>query len=279
LWYWARRRFTLPGLCVAADSSLAGGVGTDIENTVTYQIFALLLAFLILSFALQPVLPRKIFRDTFLPRFGTAGQPLHYRVLVKNLTAQNQKGPDAAGRPRRPAPAVSGMARGATRRKPPRASVSNHRTARISPFKLVNLKEAEVPPMLPGGETEVRVELTPLRRGILRFNGVTLARPDPLGLFRSFVKVSAANRFDSAETTLASTHRAARHDALSGRRRGAGGERRAQRGIRRAARLSSRRPDAAHPLAELGQDRQTHREGIRGRIFCAARAGAGHVHG
>jgi uncharacterized protein (DUF58 family) len=55
----------------------------------------------------------------------------------------------------------------------------------------VNLKEAEVPPMSPGAETEVRVALTPLRRGILRFNGVTLARPDPVGLFRSFVKVSA----------------------------------------------------------------------------------------
>jgi uncharacterized protein (DUF58 family) len=62
---------------------------------------------------------------------------------------------------------------------------------RTSPFRLVNLKEAEVPPLLPGGETEVRVELTPLRRGILRFNGVTLARPDPLGLFRSFAKTPA----------------------------------------------------------------------------------------
>ena len=35
------------------------------------------------------------------------------------------------------------------------------------------------------------MELLPLRRGILRFTGVTLARPDPLGLFRSFVKVPA----------------------------------------------------------------------------------------
>jgi uncharacterized protein (DUF58 family) len=33
---------------------------------------------------------------------------------------------------------------------------------------------------------EVTTELTPLRRGIVRFDGVTLARPDPFGLFRSF---------------------------------------------------------------------------------------------
>ena len=45
---------------------------------------------------------------------------------------------------------------------------------------------------LQGGETEVPVELTPLRRGFLRFNGVTLARPDPFGLFRSFVRTSVA---------------------------------------------------------------------------------------
>ena len=62
---------------------------------------------------------------------------------------------------------------------------------RGNPFKLATVKEADVPPLPPGGEAEVRVEILPVRRGILRFTGVTLARPDPLGLFRSFVKVAA----------------------------------------------------------------------------------------
>jgi uncharacterized protein (DUF58 family) len=53
------------------------------------------------------------------------------------------------------------------------------------------LKEGEIPPMPPTGEAETRVEMLPLRRGILRFKGVTIARSDPLGLFRSFVKISA----------------------------------------------------------------------------------------
>ena len=34
------------------------------------------------------------------------------------------------------------------------------------------------------------MELTPLRRGLLRLKGVTLARADALGLFRSFVNVT-----------------------------------------------------------------------------------------
>ena len=54
LWHWAARRFTPAGLCVAGGWVLAGAVGADIENTVTYQMFALLFAFLI--FAGQSVL-------------------------------------------------------------------------------------------------------------------------------------------------------------------------------------------------------------------------------
>ena len=54
---------------------------------------------------------------------------------------------------------------------------------RNNPFRRVNPVEVPVPPLAPRGETEVSVEILPLRRGILRFTGVTLARPDPLGLF------------------------------------------------------------------------------------------------
>src|SRR5476651_384403 len=191
LWYWARRRFTLAGLCVAGGFLVAGGVGTDIENTVTYQIFALLLAFLILSFACSRFFNANFSATRSLPRFGTAGQPLHYRVLVKNLTARPQIGLtllEDLDDPRPPFEEWLAVNLAESRRAHP-FRVTERR--RVSPFKLVNLKEAEVPPILPRGETEVRVELTPLRRGILRFNGVTLARPDPAGLFRSFVKVSA----------------------------------------------------------------------------------------
>lgn len=191
LWYWASRRFTLPGLCVAGGCIVAGGVGTDIENTVTYQIFALLLAFLILSFACSLLFNTKFSATRSLPRFGTAGQPLHYRVLLKNLTAYPQKGLtllEDLDDPRPPFQEWLAVQLAENRRAHP-FRVTERR--RISPFKLANVKEAEVPPILPVGETEVRGELTPLRRGILRFNGVTLARPDPVGLFRSFIKVSA----------------------------------------------------------------------------------------
>jgi uncharacterized protein (DUF58 family) len=65
--------------------------------------------------------------------------------------------------------------------------ISGHRP--LNPFKVAIVKDANVPTMPPGQEVEVRVELTPLRRGVLRFTGATLARPDPLGLFRALTTV------------------------------------------------------------------------------------------
>jgi uncharacterized protein (DUF58 family) len=191
LWYWSRRRFTLAGLCVAGGFIVAGAVGTDIENTVTYQSFALLLAFLLLA-----LVSSLFFRATFsatrsLPRFGTAGQPLHYRVQVKNLTAKTQAGLTLIEEFTDPHPVFQqwlAFQLAESRRVRP---FHVPQRLRKNPFRLASLKEAEVPPLPARGNAEAKIEILPLRRGILRFTGMTLARPDPLGLFRSFSKVAA----------------------------------------------------------------------------------------
>ena len=106
LWYWARRRFTLAGLCVAGGFLVAGAVGADVENNVVYQEFALLLALLIFAFAGSRFFRAKFSATRALPRFGTAGKPLPYRVRLKNLTATNANRADVAGKFRRSAPAL-----------------------------------------------------------------------------------------------------------------------------------------------------------------------------
>jgi hypothetical protein len=55
-------------------------------------LFALLLAFLALAFAGGLFFRAKFSVTRLLPHVGTAGQPLRYRVRVKNLTAKNQAG-------------------------------------------------------------------------------------------------------------------------------------------------------------------------------------------
>ena len=191
LWYWARRRFTPAGLCVVAGFIVAGAVGVDIENTVTYQLFALLLGFLVFAFASSFFFRGKFSATRLLPRVGTAGQPLCYRVFVKNLTPKNQTGLTLLEDLIDPRPAfrewLAFQIAESRRVRPFRVA----QRRRKNPFQMAVPKGAEIPPMPPDGGAEARVEILPLRRGILRFTGVTLARPDPLGLFRSFIKISA----------------------------------------------------------------------------------------
>jgi hypothetical protein len=62
-------------------------------------------------------------------------------------------------------------------------------------FNPVKLKPMPVDAVLAAnGEAEIHAELMPLRRGLLHLKGVTLARTDPLGLFRAFSKVAASQK-------------------------------------------------------------------------------------
>jgi uncharacterized protein (DUF58 family) len=116
---------------------------------------------------------------------------VRYRTRIKNLTAKPQTGltvleEPADSRPNFPQWLAFQLAE--SKRVRPFRVAQRRRT---SPFHTADVKEAEVPPMAAGGEAEALVELAPLRRGILRLTGVTVARTDPLGLFRSFVKIGA----------------------------------------------------------------------------------------
>ena len=191
LWYWLRRRFTRAGLCVVAGFVVAGATGADIENSVNYQAFALLLAFLIFAFVSSFFFRGKFSAARLLPRVGTAGQPLLYRVRVKNLTAKSQVGLGLLEDLADPRPTFDewlAFQLAESKRVQP-FRVAQRR--RKNPFKLAELKDGDIPPLPPGAEAEARMEILPLRRGVLRFTGVTVARPDALGLFRSFSRVTA----------------------------------------------------------------------------------------
>jgi uncharacterized protein (DUF58 family) len=169
---------------------MAGAIGFDVENTVTYQSFALLLAFLLLAFAWSFFFRAKFSATRSLPRFGTAGRPFHYFVRVKNLTKKNQSGLTLLDELADPPPTFSewlAFELAENRRVRPFRSAQHRRK---SPFRVATLKEAEAPALPPNTEVEIRAEALPLRRGILHFTGVILARPDPLGLFRSFQRLA-----------------------------------------------------------------------------------------
>jgi uncharacterized protein (DUF58 family) len=192
LWHWARRRFTLAGLCMVAGFVLAGVASVDIENAETYQSFASLLGFLLLAIAGSFFFRSKFAVRRFLPRIGTAGQPLHYRVAIKNQSATKQTGLTWLEDLADPRPTFAEwLAFHKAEGRRVRPFVAGQRR-RKSPFRLATVKAVEVPPLAEQGEAEIRMEIFPLRRGILHFKSATLARPDPFGLFRSFITVPAA---------------------------------------------------------------------------------------
>lgn len=180
---------TVTGWAVLGGLALTSLSGLDTENTVAYQAFVPLLFLVLVSAPFLLFFRARFSAKRFLPRLGTVGTSLTYRVLVRNLTSKTQRGltmledvPE-----RQPTYGEWLAARRARGKRFRSFRLSRHR--RTHPGRAVRVKEGEVPQIPPHQEAEIRIELTPLRRGILNLSGLTLARPDPLGLFRSLARL------------------------------------------------------------------------------------------
>lgn len=189
--HWAGRRFTRAGLAVLGAVFVAAILGLDPENSVSYQGFSVLLGVLLVAAAFSFRFKATFAAERLLPRFGTVGQPFSYRVVLRNLTARNQNGLTVLDNLADVRPTFAQwkeLQLDDNKHVRPFSLVARRR--RGNPFRLAQLMEAAAPPLPARQSAEVRVELTPLRRGIVRFTAVTLARPDPLGLLRALCKVA-----------------------------------------------------------------------------------------
>ncbi len=189
-WYWARRHFTKAGLAVLGALILTALLAPDTDNNLTYQALPLLLFLLVVGACLSPFLRTPFAATRRLPRFGTAGSPLGYRVAVTNLSQRVQDGLSLLENLPDPRPSFEDwmVVQRAEQKRLRSFRFSVHRP--LNPFKTAIVKDASVPTLPPGQEVEVQIQLRPLRRGVLRLTGVTLARTDPLGLFRSLTTVA-----------------------------------------------------------------------------------------
>jgi uncharacterized protein (DUF58 family) len=183
--YRLARRLTRTGLLLLAGIVLSGVMSVDMDSTVAYQVFTTLICLGTVSLLFGWRFRAKFSAERRLPRFGTVGQPFQYTIAVRNRSGRPQNGlvliDDLAdSRP--------GFSEWLAVKLAEQKSVRSLRfigRQYSNPFKPAEVKEAVIPQLAPNGEAEVRIELKPLRRGVLRFRGVTLARPDPLGLFRA----------------------------------------------------------------------------------------------
>jgi uncharacterized protein (DUF58 family) len=213
------RRCTRAGSLALGILGAAVVIGLDTNRTVGYQVFTLVLALVVLSAASSLVFRGRFAARRILPRFASVGVAVTYKVAITNLTGQRQDGLVLLEDLTDPRPSfeefVTAREPGEERRNwfdrqvgYPRWAwlVSQKRGAVIPPLPM--------PPLAPAGETEVTVEITPLRRGHLRFRGITVARPDPLGLIQALKSIALPQsllvlpkRYPMAEIRIAGTRK------------------------------------------------------------------------
>jgi hypothetical protein len=189
--YWITRRFTGAGLMVLAALMAASLMGPDTENNVSYQSFTFLLCLLLMAMCLSLFYRGRFSAQRLAPRYGTVGNPMHYHIQIKNLTDRIQSGLTVLEDLEDPRPPFAAWhaAKVAEDRRVKSFRISGKRYGKT--FRMASIKSSAIGEAGPRQEMDVPVEVTPLRRGLLRFKGVTLARADALGLFRAFTRIKA----------------------------------------------------------------------------------------
>ncbi|HWI57007.1 MAG TPA: DUF58 domain-containing protein, partial [Bacillota bacterium] len=188
-WRWVQQRFTLPGLTILGTLMVAGVMGTDTDNNVAYQGFTVLFFLLLVAAGFSISFRARFSARRLLPRFGTVGCPLNYSVRVQNLTAKPQAGLSLLENLADSRPSFQDWLAVQLADKKQARSFRFSQRRRTNPLKKAMLKGAPIPTIAPKQQSEVQLEVTPLRRGMLRFASLLVARPDPFGLFRALARV------------------------------------------------------------------------------------------
>jgi uncharacterized protein (DUF58 family) len=187
--HWLTRRLTPAGWLALTGLVLSGAIGVDLDQSVAGQAFAVLFCLLVVSRLAALFFRGRFSAERLLPRLGSAGQPFAYRVRVRNHSARAWRDLELLEDLADPRPTLeqfiemtrsTSLSRSFRLAKKP-APHLDHRVAVLKPVPL--------PTLTPKGEAEAHVEVLPLKRGPLRFVGLTIARRDPLGLFRGCVRL------------------------------------------------------------------------------------------
>ena len=201
--HWLRERLTHAGWLALGMAGAAAAAGLDTNQTVTYRAFTFLLALLALSWLASLVFARffypRLEARRELPRYATAGERCDYRVVLVNRGARALSGASVQERFRDPRPGFEEWRRA----REPGEERRNWWDRTVGYFRWRWLIERRVPrdaapgaleALAPGERRELRLAFTPRRRGRIEMAGLTVGRPDPLGLVRGLAPLPLAAR-------------------------------------------------------------------------------------
>jgi hypothetical protein len=191
------RRVTPAGWIVVAGTVVAGALGADTNLSWSYQTFALLGCIVLAGAICTPLGRPDLLLQRVMPKFGSVGIPLNYRIIVRNRGGRPETALNLIEELPDPRPTFEQFAGtpepGEERRNWIDRTYGYYRWRWLLARNVgAKIPEHPLPDLPPNGECSVTVKLTPLRRGVLRLTGTTVACPDPFGLFRSLRKVPCA---------------------------------------------------------------------------------------
>lgn len=182
-----RERLTLAGWLVLCAAGAAAVAGVDTTQTVTYRAFTFLAALLLVAYCASLLLRAPLSARRELPRYATAGEPCRYRVVLDNPGPRPLQGARVHERFHDPRPAYREwlLARepGEGQRNWWDRTVGYFRWRWLIERRLPgDLAPGELRALAPGERQVLEMGFTPRRRGRIALAGLTLARPEPLGL-------------------------------------------------------------------------------------------------
>ncbi len=190
--YWSARKLTAPGRFVQGGIVVCAVAGIDTDLTMSYQIFALLLALLLVSLASSSLLKLRFHAIRTLPHFVTVGETFKYRISITNLAQTTKKDLIFIDNLADPRPTYEEYRRFRGGETIPRGFGSEPRRrwqTLISRNQNGAMSEIKLPALPSNRSAEIKVALVPQKRGLLRFTGMTLAIVDPLGLAKALVTI------------------------------------------------------------------------------------------
>jgi uncharacterized protein (DUF58 family) len=186
--YWIQRRFTSGGIALLVGLGIALPLSFDTENNVTYQALCLIGTLLLTSIMFGWWVRGRFAVERVLPKFCTVGVPVRYRVTVRNLAKRPQSGLAYLETLKDIRPTLNEWIAFQWAEEKRLRRIPIWKRHMRHPFRQARTAPVPIPPVPVGQTAEVSAELTPLRRGLIRFDSVTIGRADPLGLFRALKK-------------------------------------------------------------------------------------------
>ena len=192
---WLVKRFTPAGLGILICLMITLIVGIDTKQTTTYQILTFLLAVLIIAVAFSFYFPGRFTIQRNLPKFATVGTKLFYRVTIANKSKKVQTRLlfiEEIAHPKFSLAQFKRIIKAASKKGSFHSLIYIYYrwSKSISRQKRAKATAIAIPDIKPQGTIEIKGQITPTHRGVVRLKGVTILRPDPFNLFNATKTIS-----------------------------------------------------------------------------------------